>query len=91
MMSILKDKYWRTGAYLHAVSASSGTVGKMWPMVDYMKKLKIQQMQVKNIYLTAMILRNAFVTINGGITAEYFKLVPPTFGTWTSQGPRILA
>ena len=58
-------------------------------MVDgrLQKVLKMQLMPVKNIYLTAMILRNAHVTMNGGVTAEYFNLVPPTFETWTSRGP----
>lgn len=64
-----------------------GDVGVMWSMVDYKKMLKMQLMPVKNIYLTAMILRNAYVTMNGGITAEYFNLIPPTFEIWTSQGP----
>lgn len=64
-----------------------GDVGAMWSMVDYKKVLKMQLMPVKNIYLTAMILRNAHVTMNGGVTAEYFNLVPPTFETWTSRGP----
>lgn len=66
-----------------------GDVGKMWAMVDYKKKLKIQQMQVKKIYVSAMILRNAFVTMNAGITSEYFNIVPPTFEVWTNEGPRV--
>lgn len=65
-----------------------GDVGKMWSLVDYKKKLKIQQMKVKNIYLTAMLLRNAHVTMNCGITSEYFNMVPPSFEIWTGQGPR---
>lgn len=65
-----------------------GDVGVMWAMVDFKKVLKMQLMPVKNIYLTALILRNAYVTMNGGTTPEYFKLTPPIFELWTSQGPR---
>ena len=64
-----------------------GDVGVMWAMVDYKKKLKIRQMRVKNIYLSALILRNAYVTMNGGTTPEYFDLIPPTFSVWTNAGP----
>ena len=62
-------------------------VGVMWAMVDCRKKLKIQKMRVKHIYLSALLLRNAYVTMNGGTTAEYFNLVPPSFFVWTSEGP----
>ena len=64
-----------------------GDVGVMWSMVDYKKMLKMQLMPVKNIYLTAMILRNAYVTMNGGTTAEYFNIIPPSFETWCGGGP----
>jgi DDE superfamily endonuclease len=64
-----------------------GDIGVMWSMVDYKKILKMQLMPVKNIYLTAVVLRNAYVTMNGGTTAEYFNLIPPTFEVWTSNGP----
>jgi nuclease HARBI1 len=64
-----------------------GDVGVMWSMVDYIFFLKMQLMPVKNIYLTAMILRNAYVTMNGGTTSEYFNLIPPTFETWCRGGP----
>lgn len=36
----------------------------MWSMVDYKKVLKVLLMPVKNIYMTAMILRNAYVTMS---------------------------
>lgn len=65
-----------------------GDVGVMWSMVDYKKVLKMQLMPVKNIYLTALVLRNAYVTMNGGTTPEYFNLLPPSFEVWVSQGPR---
>ena len=65
-----------------------GDVGKMWSMVDYKKVLKMQLMPVKDIYLTALILRNAYVTMNGGTAPEYFNLTPPTFEVWVQQGPR---
>jgi hypothetical protein len=51
------------------------------------ESFKMQLMPVKNIYITAMILRNAYVTTNGGTTAEYFHLLPPPFETWCGGGP----
>ena len=66
-----------------------GDVGVMWSMVDYKKVLKTNLMPVISIYMIALLLRNSYVTMNGGTTAEYFSLVPPTFEVWVSQGPRI--
>ena len=68
-----------------------GDVGVMWSMVDYKKILKMQLMPVKNVYLTATILGNAYVTMNGGTTAEYFNLIPPISEIWCAEGPANLS
>ncbi|MBC7391102.1 MAG: hypothetical protein H7329_17990 [Opitutaceae bacterium] len=34
-----------------------------------------------------MLLRNAYVTLNAGQTAEYLNMMPPTLEDWCSQGP----
>jgi hypothetical protein len=38
--------------------------------------------------MVAMILKNAYVTMNANQTSEYFVARPPSFEEWTSQGPR---
>ena len=64
-----------------------GDVGRYWNLVDYKKVLKMRKMRVKDIYLVAMLLRNAYVTVSGNNTAEYCDCLPPTLETWVSQGP----
>jgi len=45
-----------------------GNVGTMWALVDYEKVLKMRMMPVRDMYMAAMIMRNVYVTIYGGIT-----------------------
>jgi hypothetical protein len=45
-------------------------------------------MKVDKIYLLAMILSNAHNTMNGSNTCTYFKVKPPCFESWKSEGPR---
>jgi hypothetical protein len=63
----------------------------MWKLVDYRKALKIRAMPVAQMYLTAMLLRNAYVCMNGCQTAMYFKCKAPSFADWVSQDPRNVA
>ena len=51
----------------------------MWALVDYEKFVKMRMMPVRDMYMAAMIMQNAYVTMNGGITCEYFNCFPPTF------------
>ena len=60
----------------------------MWGLVDYKKCLKMRKMPVKDMYLCAMILRNAHVTMNGNVTSETMDILPPKFEDWVAQGPR---
>jgi hypothetical protein len=60
----------------------------MWRLVDYKKALKIRKMRVAEMYLLAMLLRNAYVTMNGSQTSKYFSIEPPSFSEWVAQGPR---
>ena len=64
-----------------------GNVGTMFPLVDYKTVLKLVNMPVKHMYLTAMILRNAFNTMNPGQTSQYYNLPPPSLDDWLRQGP----
>lgn len=65
-----------------------GNVGNMWKFVDFKKGLKLRRMPVSHIYLTAMLLRNAYNCFNGGLTSRYFRCQPPSFADWVSQGPK---
>jgi hypothetical protein len=65
-----------------------GDVGTMWALVDYKKILRLRKMPVGDMYLVAMILRNAYVTMFGSNTSSFFEMIPPTLEEWTSQGPR---
>lgn len=65
-----------------------GNVGYMWKLLDYKHGLKIRTMPIGKLYLTAMILRNAYVTMNGCQTSTFFRLLPPSFFDWVAQGPQ---
>ena len=47
-----------------------GDVGRYWNLVDYKKVLKMRQMRVDEMYLVAMILRNAYVTVSANNTCS---------------------
>jgi len=64
-----------------------GDVGRYWNLVDYKKVLKMRQMRVDEMFLVAMILRNAYVTVSANNTAEYFDCPPPSLEEWVSAGP----
>jgi len=65
-----------------------GDIGRYFPLVDWKHVLKVRQMPVGDIYLTAMLCRNALNCLKPGLTAQYFKCRPPTLGEWLMQGPR---
>lgn len=62
-----------------------GDVGTLWAYVDYKKVLQLRKMPVGRIYFAAMLLRNAYVTMNGCNTATFYECMPPTFEHWVSQ------
>jgi hypothetical protein len=64
-----------------------GNVGTMWAFMHYKYLLKLRKMTIADMYLCALLLRNAHVCMNGCQTSEYFDIVPPTFEEWTNQGP----
>lgn len=65
-----------------------GDLGRYWSLVDYKKVLKMRKMPVQDMYLVAMLLRNAYVTVSGGNTSEYFNCLPPTLEAWVAAGPQ---
>lgn len=42
---------------------------------------------VGEMYFVAMILRNAYVCMNGCETSDYFDILPPEFEDWIEEGP----
>jgi hypothetical protein len=65
-----------------------GDVGRMWALVDYKKVLKLNKMPVAKMYLTALLLKDAYTCMNGSNTSSFFNLSPPSLEHWTSQGPK---
>jgi hypothetical protein len=61
--------------FLHVVTLEwdCGDVCTKWTLVDYKKVLKMHKMPVRDMYMTAMLLRDAFVTLNGCNTCEHFS------------------
>jgi hypothetical protein len=64
-----------------------GDVARYFPFVKMKQVLKMRKMPVADIYLTAMILRNALNTLKPNNTAIYFSCRPPTLEQWTALGP----
>jgi nuclease HARBI1 len=59
-----------------------------WKFLNTKHCLKLMRMNISSYIITAMIIRNAHVTLNGNITSSYFNCRPPTLEDWTSEGPR---
>lgn len=65
-----------------------GDIGTMWSYFKFHITLKLRSMFVAESYLTAMILRNLHVTMNGCTTSQTFNVIPPSFAVYTAAGPR---
>ena len=59
-----------------------------WKYLDYRHVLQLRSQPIGKIVFVCMLLRNAYVTMYGSQTTEYFLLLPPTFENWLEQGPR---
>ena len=59
----------------------------LWKYCDYRHCLKLRNQPLGKIILVCMLLRNAYVAMNGSQTCEYFICEPPSFEHWISQGP----
>lgn len=59
-----------------------------WKALDYRRILQVQSMKVGQMFLTAMIFKNAYTCLNGNEASEYFDYKGPLLEEWTSAGPR---
>ena len=65
-----------------------GDIGRYFKLLDYKHILQIRKMPVAKMCVSAFILRNAHVTMNGCNTSEYYSCIPPSFEEWVGEGPR---
>ena len=59
-----------------------------WSFLDHKKGLKVLLNRVGHEILCALIMHNAFLTLNNGKTAATYGIATPTLEEWLSKGPR---
>ena len=59
-----------------------------WKYCDYRHVLQVRKQPIAKIVFVCMLLRNAYVTMNGGQVGEYLNMMPPTLEEWLAQGPQ---
>ena len=88
------SEYLRTGlgrgmaAIRECIEWEYKDIKSQWKYCDYAHVLKVRKQPVAKIIFIAMLLKNAYVTMNANQTAEYYMMEPPTLEHWLSQGPR---
>ena len=60
-----------------------------WKYCDYKNVLQLRSQPVAKIMFICLLLRNAYVTLNGSQVSEYLVMMPPSFEEWTSQGHQV--
>ena len=65
-----------------------GACGNMWSYMNFKKGLRLKENNVAMNSLACIIIHNAWVTMNHGITSNFFACDPPAFEDWVSAGPR---
>ena len=55
--------------------------------MDYRHVLQLRGQPISKIFFNCMLLRNAYVTMHGSQSVEFFVCLPPTFEEWVEQGP----
>lgn len=64
---------------------------RFFSYIDYKKKLPMRKIPLGDIFLCAMIMRNAMVAMRGNNTSLFFNYLFPHnfFETWVAAGPRM--
>lgn len=60
----------------------------LWIYCDYRHALKLRNQPIAKILFVCLLLRNAYVTLNGSQVGDYLDMLPPTLEEWTAQGPQ---
>jgi hypothetical protein len=60
-----------------------------WKYYGYKNVLQLRGQPLAKIMFICLLLRNAYVTLNGSQVSEYLVMMPPSFEEWTSQGPQV--
>jgi hypothetical protein len=55
--------------------------------LDYKAFLKLKKSPITQIIFVALIIRNAFVCLNGSQVSDFFNCAPPSLVNYTAQGP----
>ena len=58
-----------------------------WKYMDYRHVLQLRKQPIAKIFFNCMLLRNAYITMHGSQSCEYFVCLPPSFEQWLEQGP----
>lgn len=67
-----------------------GHLSSLFKTLDFTNLLQIRKAPVAPMFISAMILRNAYVCFYGNQTTQYFDCQAPTFSDWTRAGPRMI-
>jgi hypothetical protein len=63
----------------------------LWKYLDYKHVLKLHNQPVAKIMFVCMLLRNAYVTMNGSQVSEYLISLPQSFEHWDRpRGPYVI-
>ena len=55
---------------------------------QFEEALQMLSQPLAKIFFVCMLLRNAYVCLNGCQTSDYFRMLPPTLSHWTMNGPQ---
>ena len=70
-----------------AVEWGFGRVIALWPFFNFKAGQNLGRSPVAKMYVTAVLLSNAFCCINGSQTCEYFGIYPPSLEDYFGQAP----
>jgi hypothetical protein len=98
-MKILGDSAYTNGAHIRVVGDGRGwsslreaiewgykDLKTLWKYIDYRHSLKLRKQPIAKIIFVSMLLKNAYICMNGCQAALYFNINPPSFEEWVLAG-----